>query len=179
MVHRFTPVIFIIESRPSPMKLPRPLVLRHSSPVKLHGPLVISPPSLSGCMVHSFSATAKLGRWTLSLTLRKWKHISNTSFHHCILQLFPMSSAYWSEINFRKPSTSDRSCWTLSIFDFTVSTSSDVSLLSLSSSSIEVAGEQWKKVSEPWVWYWVFLDVSSLSCPKLNSFSYKFQASLE
>ena len=59
---------------------------------------------------------------------------------HCILQLFPMSSAYWSEINFLRFSTSSRSCCTPFILACIASTLSEDSLLSFSSSFVDVAG---------------------------------------
>ena len=64
---------------------------------------------------------------------------------HCILQLFPMSSAYWSEMNFRRFSTSNRRCFTLFILDFIASTSSDESAVSLSSSSIVAEKKEMEK----------------------------------
>lgn len=62
--------------------------------------------------------------------------------NYCILQLFPMSSAYWSEMNFLKFSTSNRSCCTPFILDLIASTSSDTLSVSFSSSSIEVAEKE-------------------------------------
>ena len=61
------------------------------------------------------------------------------TFTHCILQLFPMSSAYWSEINFLKPSTSNRSLFTPFNLDFIAFMSSKNAALSFSSSSADVA----------------------------------------